>query len=86
MAYADGSQERPQGQTNRDDTSLQQELGNSERPMSVSYGVVGGILLLGGAGFALDRILGTAPWLLLVGLFAGIAIGFYNLRRFIVSG
>lgn len=32
-------------------------------------------------GYALDRWLGTAPWLLLVGLLLGIASGFINLFR-----
>ena len=32
-------------------------------------------------GYALDRWLGTAPWLLLVGLLLGIASGFVNLFR-----
>ena len=33
------------------------------------------------AGYYLDRWLGTAPWLLLVGLGFGIAAGFVNLLR-----
>jgi ATP synthase protein I len=32
-------------------------------------------------GYALDRWLGTAPWLMLVGLLLGIAAGFVNLFR-----
>jgi len=32
-------------------------------------------------GYVLDRWLGTAPWLLLVGLLLGIASGFVNLFR-----
>jgi ATP synthase protein I len=32
-------------------------------------------------GYALDRWLGTAPWLMLVGLLLGIASGFVNLFR-----
>jgi ATP synthase protein I len=34
-----------------------------------------------GGGLALDRWLGTAPWLMLVGLLLGIASGFINLFR-----
>jgi ATP synthase protein I len=32
-------------------------------------------------GYVLDRWLGSAPWLMLVGLFLGIAAGFVNLFR-----
>ncbi len=32
-------------------------------------------------GYALDRWLGTSPWLMLVGLLFGIAAGFVNLFR-----
>lgn len=44
-----------------------------------SYGLIAAILLLGGAGFMLDRWLGTEPWLLVAGLLAGAAIGLYQL-------
>jgi ATP synthase protein I len=39
--------------------------------------------MIGGAviGFALDRLLGTSPWLLLVLLFLGIASAFRNIIR-----
>ena len=65
------------------DPSLQDELGERERSMSVSYGIVGAVLGLGAIGFVLDRVLSSTPWLMLVGLFLGLAIGFYSLRRFI---
>ena len=68
------------------DVRVQEELGRQERPMSVSYGIVGAILLLGAIGFVLDRVLQTTPWLMLGGLFLGLGIGFYGLRKFIVSG
>ena len=68
------------------ETALQNELGERERPMSVSYGIVGAILLLGTLGFILDRWLESTPWLMLVGLFVGLGIGFYSLRRFIRNG
>ena len=42
--------------------------------------VISTVLGLGG-GIALDRWLGTAPWLMLVGLLLGIASGFVNLFR-----
>jgi F0F1-type ATP synthase assembly protein I len=65
------------------DTSLQEELGQRERPMSVSYGIIGAILVLGALGFVLDRQMGSTPWLMLGGLFLGLGLGFYSLKRFI---
>jgi F0F1-type ATP synthase assembly protein I len=53
--------------------------------MSVSYGIVGAVLGLGAIGFILDRWLESTPWLMLGGLFLGLAIGFYSLKRFISS-
>jgi len=44
---------------------------------TASYTLIGGILLLGGLGYAVDTWLGTTPWLFLVGLFLGMAAGFY---------
>jgi F0F1-type ATP synthase assembly protein I len=72
--------------TQQPDPSLQAERGQQTRPMSVSYGIVGAVLLLGALGFVLDRTLDTTPWLMLAGLFGGLAIGFYGLRKYIVSG
>lgn len=40
-------------------------------------GMAGGALI----GWVLDRLLGTAPWLLLVMLFLGIAVAFRNIIR-----
>jgi F0F1-type ATP synthase assembly protein I len=67
------------------DPTLQDELGERARPMSVSYGIVGAVLGLGALGFILDRWLESTPWLMLGGLFLGLAIGFYSLRRFIAT-
>jgi ATP synthase protein I len=46
---------------------------------AASYTLVGGIILLGGIGYAVDRWWGTAPWGLVVGLVLGIVVGFYEL-------
>jgi len=46
-----------------------------------SYTLIGAILLLGGAGYWADEWLGTAPWLLILGLLLGIVVGFYELAR-----
>jgi len=48
---------------------------------AASYTLVGGIILLGGIGYAVDRWWGTAPWGLLIGLALGIVVGFYELIR-----
>lgn len=48
---------------------------------AASYTLIGAIILLGGVGYFADGWLGTAPWLLLVGLLVGIIVGFYELAR-----
>ena len=61
--------------------SMQSNLDRGEPVIAASYGLIGAIMLLGGAGWAADRYLGTGPWCLLAGLIAGVAIGFYQLVR-----
>jgi F0F1-type ATP synthase assembly protein I len=58
---------------------LQENLQRSEPRILASYALVGSILLLGAIGYGVDRWARTSPWLLLVGLAAGIVFGFYNL-------
>ena len=48
---------------------------------AASYTLVGGILLLGGIGYAVDRWWGSAPWGLVIGLVLGIVVGFYEIIR-----
>jgi F0F1-type ATP synthase assembly protein I len=55
--------------------SLQENLDRTEPVIFASYGVTGAVLVLGMAGYLLDRWLGTHPWCLLAGLVAGIGIG-----------
>ncbi|HEY7139257.1 MAG TPA: AtpZ/AtpI family protein [Methylomirabilota bacterium] len=65
------------------------EPGQSDRRWIRQLGVLSGVGLtlvistvLGfWGGYALDRWLGTAPWLMLGGLLLGIASGFVNLFR-----
>ena len=64
------------GQANR---ALQDSLDRNEPRIVASYALIGAILLLGGAGYAVDWWRGTSPWFLLVGLTVGILFGFYNL-------
>jgi ATP synthase protein I len=45
-----------------------------------------GLILLGlFAGQWLDKRLGTAPWLLILGVFAGAAAGIYNMYRILTT-
>jgi ATP synthase protein I len=48
---------------------------------AASYTLVGGILLLGGIGYAVDRWWGTEPWGLVIGLGLGMVVGFYEIIR-----
>jgi len=46
-----------------------------------SYTLIGAIVVLGGAGYALDRWQGTSPWFVVSGLLLGIVVGFYDLVK-----
>jgi len=72
---------RTQSNLSAANRELQQTLARSEPRIAASYALVGAILLFGGAGYALDRWLGSAPWLLAAGLLLGLGIGFANLAR-----
>jgi F0F1-type ATP synthase assembly protein I len=61
--------------------SMQSNLDRAAPAIRTSYGLIGAIMLLGGAGFAADRYLGTTPWCLLIGLIVGLCIGFFQLAR-----
>lgn len=61
--------------------SLQENVARSGPVAGASYTLVGGIILLGGIGYAIDEWQGTAPWFLVAGLFAGIVVGFYELIK-----
>jgi F0F1-type ATP synthase assembly protein I len=60
---------------------LQENIRRSGPAAGASYTLVGAILLLGGAGYALDRWLATSPWFLLAGLLVGLVVGFYELAK-----
>lgn len=60
---------------------LQASFQSAGSVAGASYALIGAILLLGGAGYLADLWLGTHPWLLIVGLFLGIVVGFYELAR-----
>ena len=60
---------------------LQANLRQAGPAATASYSLIGAIVLLGGAGHGLDRWQDTAPWGLLVGLLAGLVVGFYELAK-----
>ena len=61
--------------------SLQDNASNAGAVAGASYTLVGGIILLGGLGYLLDKWQGTGPWGLLIGLALGIIVGFYDLVK-----
>lgn len=61
--------------------ALQENVQRSGSAAGASYTLIGAILLLGGLGYAADQWRGTSPWLLLVGLLMGVAVGFYELIK-----
>ena len=65
----------------RSTKSLQENASNAGAVAGASYTLVGGIILLGGIGYAVDRWWGTAPWGLVIGLALGIVVGFYEIIR-----
>lgn len=59
--------------------SMEDNLKRNEPTVFASYALVGAIFFFGGVGYLLDRWLNTGPWLLLLGLTAGLAGGFAGL-------
>ena len=59
--------------------AFQDNVQRSGPAASAAYTLTGGILVLGGLGYAADRWLGTSPWCLISGLVLGIVVGFYAL-------
>jgi F0F1-type ATP synthase assembly protein I len=65
----------------RSNETLQENLNRGEPAILASYGLIGSILLFGGAGYAIDRWTKSSPVFLLIGLVIGLAIGFYGLVK-----
>jgi F0F1-type ATP synthase assembly protein I len=59
--------------------SLQENLDRAEPVIFASYGIVGAILLVGGAGYLVDRLLDTLPWFSVAGVSVGLSVAFYAL-------
>ena len=63
----------------RANEALHDNLQRAEPRIVASYALVGAILLLGGAGYAVDVWEMSSPWGLVTGLLAGVLVGFANL-------
>lgn len=61
--------------------SFQENVRQSGPAALASYTLIGAIILLGGAGYAVDRWCGTSPWFLLAGLLLGLVVGFVELAK-----
>lgn len=65
----------------RSTRSFQESAERAGPAAGASYTLIGAIMLLGGAGYALDAWRGTSPWFLLGGLLLGIVVGMYELAK-----
>ncbi len=61
--------------------SLQENAERAGSAAGAAYALVGGILVLGGIGYAVDKWRDTSPWGLLIGLLLGVIVGFYDLVK-----
>lgn len=61
------------------------EARETTRKSSIAYAAAfslfASVVTLFGLGWALDRWLGTSPWLIVIGLVLGAAVGFYQFVR-----
>jgi len=62
---------------------LQENLRRSGPAVVAGYTLIGAIVLLGGAGYALDAWWGTSPWFLVSGLLLGVVVGMYELAKLV---
>jgi F0F1-type ATP synthase assembly protein I len=60
---------------------FQENIRRSGPAAGASYTLIGAIVLLGGVGYGVDAWLGKTHWFLLVGLLAGLIVGFYDLAK-----
>jgi len=61
--------------------SLQENAERAGSAAGAAYALVGGILVRGGIGYAVDKWRGTSPWGLIIGLLLGVIVGFYDLVK-----
>jgi F0F1-type ATP synthase assembly protein I len=48
---------------------------------AAAYSLVGGIIVCGGIGYAIDAWRGSSHWGLIIGLALGVVVGFYQLIK-----
>ena len=68
---------------NRSIDYFQKILRDSGPIAAASYGLIGAVILFILLGYFLDTWLGTAPWLMIVGLLIGLGSGFYEISKVI---
>ena len=73
--------EDDRGDEQRSVKAFQDNVQRSGPVAAASYGLIGGIILFGGIGYAIDYWRGTSPAFLLGGLALGLVVGFYDLAR-----
>jgi F0F1-type ATP synthase assembly protein I len=61
--------------------AFQENVNRAGPAAGASYTLIGAILVLGGIGYGIDRWQGTAPVGVAIGLFLGMAVGFYGLIK-----
>ena len=61
--------------------SLQENAERAGSAAGAAYALVGGILVFGGIGYAVDKWRDTSPWGLIIGLLLGVIVGFYDLVK-----
>jgi F0F1-type ATP synthase assembly protein I len=74
----DDNGESPLAKTAR---ALQHTAEQAGPAAGAGYTLIGAILLLGGAGYAVDAWQETSPWFLIGGLMLGIVVGMYELAK-----
>jgi ATP synthase protein I len=52
---------------------------------SVGFTLVAFVLVFTLIGYGLDRLVGTSPWLMVVGVFVGAALGFISMVRTLIE-
>ena len=60
---------------------MQENIRRAGPAAAAGYTLIGAILFLGGGGYVIDRWRDTSPWFMLVGLLAGVVVGFYELAK-----
>jgi F0F1-type ATP synthase assembly protein I len=60
---------------------FQENVNRAGPAAAASYSLIGAIVVLGGAGYAADRWLDSAPWGAFIGLMLGLVVGFYELVK-----